>query len=460
MSELSIPARPAVPVSDGLPMPQRLWAVLTIAVGLTMTVLDGGIANVALPTIARDVHTSAANSIWVVNAYQLAVTISLLPLSSLGEIYGYRRIYQGGLILFTLAAFLSATVESFSGLVIARMLQGFGAAGVMSVNSALVRFVYPRRWLGRGMGLNVTVGSTAAAAGPSVAAAILAVAPWPYLFAVNIPLGILAILIAFRTLPATPLSGIKFDLVSAILQAVAIGTLLFGISEFGHGGALIHVVLEFIIAAVCGTMLIVRQLSRSAPMLPVDLLSIPLFALAVGTSVCAFVAQSIGQISMPFLFQHGLGLDQVMTGVYMTPWPLTVAIIAPFVGRLADKYPAGLLCGIGLSFLSCGLLAMSMLSEHPAPLDIVWRMSLCGFGFGFFNTPNNRALLSAAPPIRTGSASGMQAMARLLGQATGAAFVALIFSAYAEGPSGVSLTVAACVAAGAALVSFSRLTLR
>ena len=166
--------------------------ILTIGLGLTLAVLDGGIANVALPTIAREVQTSPANSIWVVNAYQLAVTISLLPLSSLGEIYGYRRIYQAGLVLFTIASLACALSSSLPTLIIARMLQGFGAAGIMSVNSALIRFIYPRRWLGRGVGLNATVGSIASALGPSVASAILAVAPWPWLFAVNVPLGILA----------------------------------------------------------------------------------------------------------------------------------------------------------------------------------------------------------------------------------------------------------------------------
>ena len=156
---------------DGVPMPQRMWAILTIALGLTLAVLDGGIANVALPTIARDVNTSPANSIWVVNAYQLAVTISLLPLSSLGEIYGYRRIYQAGLVLFTLASLACALSSSLPTLIVARMLQGFGAAGIMSVNSALIRFIYPRRWLGRGVGLNATVGSIASALGPTVASA-------------------------------------------------------------------------------------------------------------------------------------------------------------------------------------------------------------------------------------------------------------------------------------------------
>jgi MFS transporter, DHA2 family, multidrug resistance protein len=459
MPDVSLPPpkRATVP-PDGVPMPQRLWAILTIALGLTLAVLDGGIANVALPTIAREVHTSPAMSIWVVNAYQVAVTISLLPLSSLGEIHGYRRIYQAGLVLFTLASLACALSSSLPTLILARTLQGFGAAGIMSVNSALIRFIYPRRWLGRGVGLNATVGSIASALGPTVAAGILSVAPWPWLFAVNVPLGVLAAFIALRALPETPRSGIRFDYTSAALQAVAFGTLLFGISEFGHGDSWVHVTLELVVAAVCGAVLVVRQLSRTAPMLPVDLMRIPLFALSVASSVCAFIAQAIGQVSMPFLFQHRLGMDQVMTGLLMTPWPLVVAVIAPLAGRLADTYPAGLLGGGGLAVMAGGLLAMSLLPDHPATVDIVWRMTVCGLGFGFFNTPNNRAIIMSAPPIRTGGASGMQATARLLGQSTGAALVALVFTVV-PGVDGstVALLAAAAVAAVAACVSFSRL---
>ena len=447
----------AVP-TDGVPMPQRMWAILTIALGLTLAVLDGGIANVALPTIAREVNTSPANSIWVVNAYQVAVTIALLPLSSLGEIYGYRRIYQAGLTLFTLASLACALSSSLPTLIVARMLQGLGAAGIMSVNSALIRFIYPRRWLGRGVGLNATVGSIASALGPSVASVILAVAPWPYLFAVNVPLGILGAVIALRTLPNTPLSGARFDFPSAALQAVAFGLLLFGISEMGHGDSWVRVGVELTVAAVAGFVLVVRQLSRTAPLLPVDLLRIPLFALSVTTSVCAFIAQAAAQVSMPFLFEHRFGRDQVMTGLLMTPWPLVVAVIAPFAGRLADKYPAGLLGGAGLAVMGLGLLAMSLLPDHPITLDIVWRMTLCGIGFGFFNTPNNRAIITSAPPIRTGGASGMQATARLLGQSTGAAMVALVFTAFPLTGTTVTLFIAAGVAAVAACVSFSRLT--
>jgi DHA2 family multidrug resistance protein-like MFS transporter len=457
MARVPVLPGPAAGQPDGVPMPQRLWAILTIGLGLTLAVLDGGIANVALPTIAREVHTSPANSIWVVNAYQLAVTISLLPLSSLGEIYGYRRIYQAGLVLFTAASLACAMSSSLTTLIVARMLQGFGAAGIMSVNSALIRFIYPRRWIGRGVGLNATVGSIASALGPTVASGILAVAPWPWLFAVNVPLGILGAFIALRALPMTPRSGIRFDAGSAGLQALAFGALLFGVSEMGHGDSWARVGAELLVAAVAGFFLVIRQLSRTAPMLPVDLLRIPLFALSVASSICSFIGQAIGQVSMPFLFEHRFMMDQVMTGLLMTPWPLMVAVVAPFSGRLADKYPAGLLGGCGMAVMSLGLLAMSLLPEHPSTLDIAWRMTVCGLGFGFFNTPNNRAIITSAPAVRAGGASGMQATARLLGQSMGAALVALIFTAFPENGPVASLFVAAVAAAVASCVSFSRL---
>jgi DHA2 family multidrug resistance protein-like MFS transporter len=327
----------------------------------------------------------------------------------------------------------------------------------MSVNSALIRFIYPRRWLGRGVGLNATIGSIASAVGPSVASGILAVAPWPWLFSVNVPLGLVAGVIAMRTLPPTPTSGIKFDSISAVLQAVCFGTLLFGISQFGHGESWYHIAAEMLVAAASGFLLVMRQLTRTAPLLPVDLLRIPLFALSIVSSVCSFIAQSIAQVSMPFLFQHRFEMDQVTTGLLMTPWPLVVAVLAPFIGRLADRYPAGLLGGGGMVVMALGLLAMSLLPDHPTNLDIAWRMTVCGIGFGFFNTPNNRAIITSAPPVRTGGASGMQATARLFGQSIGAAMVALVFTAFPLNGTTMALFIATGASALAACVSLSRL---
>jgi DHA2 family multidrug resistance protein-like MFS transporter len=449
---------PHLPDPDGVPLPQRYWAILTVALGLTLAVLDGAIANVALPTIARDLDASPASSIWVVNAYQIAVTISLLPLASLGDIYGYRRVYQYGMIVFTIASLGCALSNSLLTLTIARIVQGFGAAGIMSVNGALVRFIYPRRLIGTGIGLNATIGSIASAIGPTVASAILSVANWPWLFAVNVPLGLIAIPVAFRALPATRSSGVRFDGLSALWSALTFGILIIAISGMGHGGSASLGGAELCIAAVFGFVLVTRQLSLSSPMLPVDLLRIRLFALSVATSITGFLAQSMALVSLPFLFENTLGRDPVQTGLLLTPWPLSVAVIAPLTGRLADRYPVGLLSGCGLAVMAGGLALASLLPDHPSAFDIVWRMMICGLGFGFFNTPNNRAIIISAPPTRAGAASGMQATSRLLGQSTGAAMVALMFGVFPISGTRESLVFAACAAGAAALVSFSRLT--
>lgn len=449
---------PHLPIADGVPLPQRYWAILTIALGLTLAVLDGAIANVALPTIARDLNASPASSIWVVNAYQLAVTISLLPLASLGDIYGYRRVYQYGLVVFTIASLACAMSDSLATLTMARIIQGFGAAGIMSVNGALVRFIYPRRLVGRGFGLNATIGSIASALGPTVASAILAVAPWPWLFAVNVPIGLVAIPIAFRALPHTHGAGVHFDGPSAVWSALTFGILIMAISGLGHGESVSLSGAELCFAAIFGFVLATRQLSQSSPMLPIDLMKIRLFALSVATSICSFLGQAMALVSLPFLFENTLGRSQVQTGLLLTPWPLAVAVIAPLSGRLSDRYPAGLLGGCGLVVMSIGLALVAMLPAHPDNIDIVWRLLICGIGFGFFNTPNNRAILTSAPPQRAGAASGMQATARLLGQSMGAAMVALMFGLFPQSGTRESLVVAACTAAAAAVVSFSRLT--
>src|ERR1700760_2121216 len=212
-----------VEFADGLPVPRRYWANLTIALGLVLAVMDGAIANIALPTIARDLNASPAFSIWIVNGYQLAITISLLPLASLGEIVGYRRVYLAGLLLFTAASVFCVLAHTLPLLTIARILQGFGAAGVMSVNMALVRHIYPRAMLGRGIGINAMVVAVSAAAGPTIAAGILAVGPWPYLFALHVPLGLAALAIGIRSLPHTKSAGHDFDWKSAALSALTFG---------------------------------------------------------------------------------------------------------------------------------------------------------------------------------------------------------------------------------------------
>ena len=442
---------------DGLPVPQRTWAIVTIALGIVMAVMDSAIANVALPTIAHDLNASPALSIWIVNGYQLAITISLLPLAALGDIIGYRRIYVAGLVLFTIASLLCAVANSLAFLAVARVVQGFGGAGIMAVNSALIRFIYPHRMLGRGLSINTLIVAVSAAAGPTVAAGILAVAPWPYLFAVNIPFGVLAVIVALRALPYTPRAKHSFDVPGAILVALMFGLLIGSIDAFGHGGSLLWFALELAATLLIGAIMVRREHMAAAPMLPVDLMRIPMFALSIATSICSFAGQMLALVSLPFLLQSELHFTAVQTGLMITPWPIAIAVVSPVAGRLADRYPAGILGAIGLVVFAGGLFALAFVPPNAGVGDVVWRMVLAGAGFGLFQSPNNRAMIGSAPITRSGGASGMLGTARLLGQTMGAALVAFAFARVPAHGTQTSLYIGVGFALTAAAVSSLRL---
>ncbi|KAA8730167.1 MFS transporter [Ewingella americana] len=446
--------------NDGLPVPQRYGAILAIALGITVSVLDGAIANVALPTIAKDLNASPASSIWVVNAYQLAVTISLLSLASLGDIFGYRRIYQTGLLVFSITSLFCALSDSLTTLTIARILQGFGAAAIMSVNTALIRIIYPQRFLGRGMGINALIVAVSSAAGPTVAAGILSIASWQWLFAINLPIGIAALALGLKFLPAnsTKSQGQRFDFTSSLMNALTFGLLITAISGFAQGQNRLLILAEVVALVIIGWFFVRRQLSRPFPLLPIDLLRIPIFAMSLGTSLCSFSAQMLAFVSLPFFLQNTLGLDSVSTGLLLTPWPLATMVMAPISGRLVERFHPGMLGGIGLIVLSFGLYSMSMLPHDPSNLNIVWRMFICGAGFGLFQSPNNHTIITSAPRNRSGGASGLLGTARLLGQTTGAALVALMFNLFPEHGTHASLILAGTLAGGGALVSFMRMT--
>ena len=393
----------------------------------------------------------------MVNAYQLALVVSLLPFASLGEIIGYRRVYVWGLAVFTVASLLCALSWSLPTLTAARIIQGFGASGIMSVNTALVRFVYPSRMLGRGFGHNALVVATAFTLGPTIASGILAVGHWPWLFAINLPFGVIAMLIGLKTLPPTPRAVHAFDFFGAVLAAACLGLFIIGIGSAAHKASPPLVAIEVAAALVLGWILTRRHADHPAPMLPIDLFRQPVFALSTATAVCSFAVQGLAFVSLPFYFEDVLLRSQVETGFFMTPWPLVVAIMAPIGGRLSDRYPAGILGGLGLALLGLGMALLAMLPPSPGVANIVWRMVICGIGFGFFQTPNMRALMSSAPAGRSGSASGIVATARLTGQTIGAALAALCFSLAGHEGAALALALGAGFAALGSVMSFLRL---
>ena len=441
-------------------MPRRLGAILAVAFGVSLSVIDGTIANVALPTIGQQLGISAADSIWIVNAYQLAIMVSLLSLSALGDVVGYRKVYIGGLMLFTVASVGCSLSGSLQTLVPARIMQGFGAAAITSVNTTLIRFIYPKARLGRGMGINATVVATSSVAGPTLAAGILSVADWPWLFAVNVPIGLAALALSRRFLPENPVRvrDHRFDWRDAVMNALTFGLMMASVEGFSHG--LDPRVLSLGVAAlVVGFFFIRGQLREPYPILPFDLLRIPIFSVSVATSVCSFLGQMLAMVALPFYLQQACGYNDVETGLLLTAWPAVIMVMAPVAGLLVERVHAGLLGGTGLAMMAAGLFLLAFLPEHPTDFDIIWRLVLCGAGFGLFQSPNNSILIASAPPERSGSASGMLATARLVGQTTGAALMALLFHVVPENSTRTALLLAGGFAVTGAVVSLTRISL-
>ncbi|BEP35539.1 MFS transporter [Variovorax sp. V59] len=454
---------------DGLDLPARRRAMLVIILGIMVAVLDGTIVNLALPGIARELQASPSHAIWVVNAYQIATLVMLLPLASLGDLVGYRRVYLVGMAVFTVSSIGATFADSLATLIAARTFQGLGAAGIMSVNAALVRLTFPSALLGRGMAINSMVVATSSVAGPSVAAAILSVASWPWLFAINVPLGAITLALGLRALPfnrVAPAAGLRFSPIDVALNVLMFSLVFLGVDRLGvreggvPGGSQSSAWLILLAGVAVGFVYLRRQRRLAVPLFPIDLLRIPVFALSMGTSVAAFCAQMLAYIALPFLLLEVYGRSHIEAGLLITAWPLAIVAMAPIAGRLIGRYPDGLLGGIGLGLLATGLALLAALPAHPGNADIAWRMALCGLGFGLFQSPNNHTIVTSPPAHRSGAASGMLGTARLTGQTLGAVVLAGVFSVWSphggHGPV-VALVLAACCAGLAAVFSSLRL---
>jgi DHA2 family multidrug resistance protein-like MFS transporter len=441
---------------DGITGSRLYFAVIPLLLAAGICSLDAGIANVALPSISATLHATPADCVWIVNAFQLPMAMAILPVTSLGDRIGFRRIYMSGLFVFTLASFFCAISHTLDQLIAARILQGIGAAGISGVNTALVKQIYPPRLLGRGVSINSCVVAFSAIAGPSVAGLILSFAQWPWLFMVNVPVGIAAFIASYLALPRETPAKAPYDFVSAILNAASVGLIMLAVERLGHGaGFSVLTVAQAGVAIICAVALVRREKERARPMLPVDLLRKPKFLLAVLTSMASFSAQGLALVSMPFML-HAMGYGAVSMGKAITPWPIAIICAAPVAGILTDRYKASVLSGIGLLILAAGLAALAAMPDHATLFSIGWRMAICGAGFAFFQAPNNKSILSQVPPGRTGNGSGMISMARISGQILGATLTALILMIAPNHVGSVALYVATAFALTAASVSFIR----
>ncbi len=440
--------------SAGLQGPQRSAAIAAVLAAMVLAVLDAAITNVALPSMARSLQVTPGMSVWIITAYQTALVMGLLPCAALGESRGYRRVFTLGVALFTAASALCALSPSLPWLVTARFLQGLGGAAVMALGIALLRQVVPQRQLGAAIGWNALAVALSSAAGPTLGALLLSGASWPWLFALNLPLGAL-VLLASRALPDLAGTARPLDRFSVALNAGAFAALVVGVEVLVERPVLAAVLLA---AAATGLAALVRrEMPREAPMIPLDLLRAGSFRISVLASVCCFAGMTMGLLALPFYLQHSLGQDTLMTGLYLTPWPLTVAVAAPLAGHLANRVATAWLCAAGGACLAVGLAAASVWPLQGSAWPLVPLTMLCGLGFGLFQVPNNRNMLLSAPRQRAGAAGGMQATARLAGQTAGGVVMSLLFTvASVDSAPRLGLGIGAVLTLVAGLVSVLR----
>ncbi len=447
-----------MPPTDGLPVPQRYWALTTLLLGLVLVVVDDSVCTVALPTLTEAFDTAPSRAIWIVNSYQFVAAIFLIPMARLADIFGHRTIYCLGTLVFAFGALGCVLSDTLGQLIAARTLQGFGAAGAMSVNIALTRFIYPGRMLGRAIGYNGLVVATSISAGPIVAGAILDVASWPWLFIASFPLGIVVAGLGWKYLPVTGDRAERFDTPSAAMYAL---TVLLAIAGFGlasrydagTGAAILCV------SALLGWTLWRREAAQQTPLVPIDLLDIRMFRLSLSASTIFFASQALVLISLPFYFQQTLGMSEVMMGVLITPWPLAIALIAPVSGRLVERYPPFLLGALGLSVMMFGIVMLILLPRDAQFWDIAWRAFVGGLGVGLFHVPNNQAIIASVPLHRSGAAAGMQSSARLFGQSFGVLAAGAVFAYATDRPAETALGIAVVLAGAAMIASTSRMRL-
>lgn len=404
---------------------RRRVAMLGLCLAAFIASLDTSMTNMALPTISESLGATLSEVIAMVTIYQLIMVAAMLPFSALGEVWGHRKVILTGLCIFISASIWCGIAPTLENLLWARALQGLGASAIISSNIALIRLIYPKIHLGQGLGLNALVVSLSLAGGPVFASAMLYVTSWHWIFYLNVPVGILALLLIFKAVPENVKNRIgQFDGVASFLCAGVFGLLVYGMGAISREGVNHSVIFEWMGAICLLIFLIWWEAGSEHKVLPVDLMKNPVFAISSATTIFTYTTQGLAMVALPFLLLNNFDRGIVEVGLLISLWPIMTAMMSPVAGSLSDRISAGVLAGMGLVCLAIGMLGLAVIPHSSSNLMIIPFMVISGLGFGLFMSPNQRATIAAAPADRVGSAGGILGISRIIGQAAGAAIVA------------------------------------
>lgn len=412
---------------NGLLGVRQKFAIAAVSCAVAVLVIDGNIANVALPTIARELNVAPAQVTSVITIYQLVQLTFLLPLASVADRVGHKRLFSSGLLLFLIASALCIFASTFPLLILLRALQGLGAGMVMAVNVALLRATYPSSKLGAGLGLNSVIVAMAASIAPTIGGFLLAHFSWQFVFASAVPLTLPALFFA-SSLPDGERGRHGANANAGIWSALTLLVLVGGIQFLAHSGSVAIGGVMVLGGAFSSYWLVRHERNSTQPVVPVDLLKVPVIGFSALGSLSGFVAVGALMISFPFRMERAFHFTPPEVGLLLLPFPLTLLVVSPLAGWISDRVSPSKMGIAGLAVAIAGLLALAWLPPQPGPLDVCTRLALCALGFGFFLPPNSRLLVGSAPMRRSAAAGSLLSTARLLGQTLAAALMGILLS--------------------------------
>ncbi len=406
------------------------WQILIVVlIPVIMGPIDASVVYVAFPHFSEVFNVGADLVGWISISYLLVLSSFLLSFGRLGDMFGFRRIFLTGNIIFTVASVLCGLSRGIGALIAFRAMQAIGAGMTSALASAIITATFPPQERGRALGMIGMVVALGLAIGPSLGGLLLQLFGWRAIFFINVPIGIIAHLACYRVLPEKErLKKQKFDWAGACLALTCLVSLLFFISRGQHYQWSGIIIPAGVLAVVSGILFIMQERKTPEPMLELGLFRNRAFTAGNIAALFHFMTQYIIIFISPFYLQQQLGFTPAKVGVTMTAFPLTVLVAAPLSGYLSDKIGNRLLSSMGAVFCVLGALSLSLMGPDLLPADVAWRLSLFGLGTGMFQSSNNSAIMGAVPKNRLGIAGGVLATTRNVGMVLGIAAGSAVFA--------------------------------
>jgi EmrB/QacA subfamily drug resistance transporter len=424
MSTLQLSARPQT-------VDRKWWILLAVGIGTFMSALDGSVANIILPVVSRAFQTDIATIEWVVTIYLLVVSGLLLSFGRLGDLYGHKPVYVSGFVIFVLGSAMCGLAPTGAALIAFRAFQALGAAMLLSNSPAILTKNFPAAQRGQALGLQATMTYLGLTVGPSLGGWLTDRFGWHAVFFINVPVGLLALALSIRFIPRDPAAERVegFDRAGALAFTAGLVALLLALNQGSAWGWTSPAILALSLAAVLVLTAFIRIEQRvEHPMLDLSLFRQRLFSAATASAVLNYICIYSVLFLLPFYLIQGRGLTPEQAGLLLTAQPLIMAIAAPLSGTLSDRIGSQLPGTLGMAILAVGLFLLSRLGPDSPQSSVIVALAIVGLGTGMFVSPNNSALMGAAPRHRQGIAAGVLATARNIGMVLGVGMAGAIFT--------------------------------